>query len=109
MKIMSLLVVAAIAIAAGLAVAGCKSSDSGPPSCDDAISNYYDQGCSLAQNGYPIGRSDAINWCEDLSNNVEDCSCSDEYDDMRDCFADMNNCSDCDTEWNKLMTCMGTC
>jgi hypothetical protein len=85
------------------AFVGCSD----PPSCQQALTHYYDAGCSYRnlQTGDRISPSEMIALCQGIAANASE-ACEDRLDDWLVCNneATANSC-DCSTSQMALLTC----
>lgn len=86
-----------------------KDGENNGPTCESAMDNLYNRGCTISSNGYAVARADAINNCEDDANNASSCECDSERDDLLGCLYDLSECNDCDTEFSNYNNCMYVC
>ena len=102
----------AIALLLGSTAFFASSCGSKTPSCEDAVSHFYAQHCTLVDgDGYEIPLSSAIDMCEDSADQSKDCGCYDAHEALRSCFNGIGDeqCYDCQPEWDDLMNCLSSC
>jgi hypothetical protein len=92
-----------------LFAAACDSSD--PPTCSEAVSHFYDAGCTLiTTGGSPIPEAEFLGTCREASSDVP-ASCEDEFEDLLEALASVpdpiSGDADCDIgpELDAIATC----
>lgn len=88
---------------------GCAGD---PPSCQQAVTHYYDAGCNLVnlQTGVAYSVAEVIANCKDLRAAAPD-SCIDDMDNLQTCFGSVpspartNADCDCSAEQDAILTC----
>ncbi|MEO7735579.1 MAG: hypothetical protein ABIY55_31785 [Kofleriaceae bacterium] len=83
-------------------MAAC-SSDSAPPSCQQAISHYYAAGCRFVnlETGAEQSQSQAIAGCQSASSETPD-RCDDEVDDWLRCIDSTSAAQQCDCSQEQM-------
>ena len=91
-----------------IAISGC---DSGPPSCQEAMENLYDQECTFTVGGTPITMYEAIDGCEDEIGYAVECGCVGQHENLRECLAGLGyqQCDACGGEFDDYSTCFSYC
>lgn len=93
-------------------VVGCaKDEDKPPPTCVDALANFYGVGCQFADaNGTPTSQAAAVNACEQIASMTGD-ACRYDLDAWRLCLRDdvdsSSQCGACDHAQDVLFQCDG--
>lgn len=82
-----------------------------PPSCQNAVTNFYDAGCMFSDaNGNPTPLSQANAACQEANASVTD-SCRGEFEDWLFCLDDIRApvsdviCRSCSEEFDALVAC----
>lgn len=101
----------AVVIATWLMVGlvGCGSSST--PTCEAALTHFYDASCTLTSGGQSITLSDAITGCNDEQPTYKSCGCLDQYNAALKCFNSVgaSQCSNCDSQLAAMNTCSSGC
>lgn len=99
------------AIAILFAMGACGGDDT--PSCQQAVTHYYEAGCVLLNpaNGQPYPVADVITNCKQLLEASPSAACDDALADLRVCFGSVkspiasNADCDCSAEQDAILTC----
>jgi hypothetical protein len=94
-----------LSVAVVLAMTACGGEE--VPSCQVALTNFYDVGCVFTENNAVIPVAEMIQRCKDALG-AAPASCEDEMDDYQICLGSVANdtqCVDCTDEADALLTC----
>jgi len=88
-----------------------QSDCPGIRSCSRMLGHFYDQNCTMTNNGTPLSEMDAVAWCEGAQEQAATCNCSTQLDAVLLCLGQSGyeQCSSCGPQFEAYNTCFSAC
>jgi hypothetical protein len=95
-----------LAATVALSVLSCGGGEDEPPTCQRAMTAFYDDGCQFfeAETGTPIPLGEMISACLDVRAEAP-AQCQDDLDGLLFCLESGPSDCDCSVEQEQLLTC----